>query len=147
MKKFGMWVLSPLYSGKMLRSFRIFISTLICMAFCFVLSSILEDPAKLENPMRMFAGLVFSFLFLAPITITTVLILTLIMLFLDKRGHNRIAIYILVWSVPGILLLFTTKLPILATAAAGALYWVLTGRVAGSAEIGINNLKIQSVKK
>lgn len=87
--------------------------------------------------------------FLLPFTLIVIFVITVANYILDRIGVRRVWPYVLFWTVAGGLfsLKFKIALPIalLIAVLTGAVYWVLTGRVAGKPEISFKNFKTQPI--
>lgn len=130
-----------------MRFLRVFLTTALCMVLFYIMGAFFNVPSQIENPARFLGSIIFAALFLAPFSIGALLIVALIMYYLDMRGRNRIWLYIVIWSVPGLLLSFVALHALPVAMVTGAVYWALTGRVAGTPEIGIKNFRTQNPLK
>ncbi len=130
-----------------MRFFRVLATTVFCVVLFLVAAITIDKLDEFGSLLKVLGGVFFLMMFLLPYSFAAIAILTVSLFVLDRLGVRRGWPYVLLWTIAGGILTqiskFTLPIALPVAALTGAIYWALTGRVAGKPGYSLKNLKTQ----
>lgn len=128
-----------------MRFIRVLATTIFCVVLFMAMTSVINNIELLNNLMRTLGIVFFLIMLLIPYSLAAIAVLAASLFILDRIGARRVWPYVLLWTVAGgiFTLKFKITLPIALPIAVltGAIYWALTGRVAGKPGFALKDIK------
>ena len=114
-----------------MRFFRVFATTAFCILLFITANNVILESDKNDSLGAVLGDTIIMMFFFIAFTLPVIFVLTVANYILDRLGERRIWPYVLLWTVPAGIFALETPVALPIAALTGAIYWVLTGRVAG----------------